>query len=558
MILSLFAFLSVILLTLPHLTLIFFLIAYERTFPAQFCYGDDGLDPISMETSELPVDLDHLYNHVFAIEQDVEDRLGLLPSEVRREMRRLLREGTLAECLLPENCPLGLNLPPGEEHYFLRRVREFIDSKAADMASARRRCGLPMDARSVDVDVAEDDARERAAANVLRITMRQLTAFAHVAAVKYMHSLIEPGTAVGAIGAQSIGEPGTQMTLRTFHFAGVAAMNVTLGVPRLKEIINAAKTISTPVIEAPLDSAGTETYARRVKGRVETIRLGQVARYFEIVCDEVAGGTVRVELASDVIRNLLLEITVESVVRGIVAARKLKLKASNITVRGAHVIDISPPTDDKKQSTNRLQILRALAAALPDVVVKGIPGVQRAFVSLEKDQSYKVLITGTDMRRVMATRGIDGTRVLCNHIMEVERTLGIEAARATVMGEVHKTMESYGIKIDRRHTQLMGDVMTFKGEVLGITRFGIAKMKESVFMLASFEKTTDHLFDAAMRGTKDPIEGVSECIIMGTPMRIGTGIFKLLHNSDTTQQPVQRKPLFGDLCAGGAPEETMK
>ena len=73
--------------------------------------------------------------------------------------------------------------------------------------------------------------------------------------------------------------------------------------------------------------------------------------------------------------------------------------------------------------------------------------------------------------------------------------------------------------IDSRHVMLLADLMSFKGEVLGITRFGIAKMKDSVFMLASFEKTADHLFDAALHGTKDSINGVSECIIFGVRMQ---------------------------------------
>jgi hypothetical protein len=79
---------------------------------------------------------------------------------------------------------------------------------------------------------------------------------------------------------------------------------------------------------------------------------------------------------------------------------------------------------------------------------------------------------------------------------------------------------------------LLADVMTYKGEVLGITRFGMAKMKESVLMLASFEKTVDHLFDAAIHGRSDKIVGVSECIILGTPVFIGTGAFKLLYSSN--------------------------
>lgn len=84
------------------------------------------------------------------------------------------------------------------------------------------------------------------------------------------------GSTVGAVGAQSIGEPGTQMTLKTFHFAGVASMNVTLGVPRIKEIINAAKSISTPIISCKLVANDSEASARIVKGRLEKTLLGDV------------------------------------------------------------------------------------------------------------------------------------------------------------------------------------------------------------------------------------------------------------------------------------------
>merc|ERR1712070_329445 len=119
--------------------------------------------------------------------------------------------------------------------------------------------------------------------------------------------------------------------------------------------------------------------------------------------------------------------------------------------------------------------------------------------------------------------------------------------RATIMNEIQTTMKAHGMTIDSRHVMLMSDLMTFKGEVLGITRFGIAKMKDSVFMLASFEKTIDHLFDAAMRGTKDPIEGVSECIIVGKPMKVGTGSFTLLQSPPQEQQPPTKRPLRFDL-----------
>lgn len=115
--------------------------------------------------------------------------------------------------------------------------------------------------------------------------------------------------------------------------------------------------------------------------------------------------------------------------------------------------------------------------------------------------------------------------------------MGIEAARSTIINEIQYTMVNHGMSIDRRHVMLLADLMSYKvkqrnlymqyflevmlkvfylrphhfmslkGEILGITRFGLAKMKESVLMLASFEKTADHLFDAAYFGQKDSVCG---------------------------------------------------
>jgi DNA-directed RNA polymerase III subunit RPC1 len=129
--------------------------------------------------------------------------------------------------------------------------------------------------------------------NRAKVTESQLREFLQMCWIKFVKAKIEPGNAskyfhiqtlmppfsgstVGAVGAQSIGEPGTQMTLKTFHFAGVASMNVTLGVPRIKEIINAAKLISTPIISCKLVNATSEASARIVKGRLEKTHLGDV------------------------------------------------------------------------------------------------------------------------------------------------------------------------------------------------------------------------------------------------------------------------------------------
>lgn len=148
---------------------------------------------------------------------------------------------------------------------------------------------------------------------------------------------VQPGEAVGAVGAHSLGEPATQMTLKTFHFAGVASMNVTLGVPRIKEIINASANISTPIIEAPLVTDNSEPAARIVKvrvlcvpqraqsfgsrmsrgacwcvvqGRIEKTTLGEVVDAIEEVFDKQSC-YLAIYLDEDTIQKLLLNVTAE-------------------------------------------------------------------------------------------------------------------------------------------------------------------------------------------------------------------------------------------------------
>ena len=171
--------------------------------------------------------------------------------------------------------------------------------------------------------------------------------------------------------------------------------------------------------------------------------------------------------------------------------------------------------------------MQLLKTALPEVIVQGIPTVSRAVInesSKEGKPTYNLLMEGYGLQDVMGCPGIDGLHTTTNHINEVETCLGVEAARTQISAEINSIMTAYGIGIDPRHLLLLSDVMTFKGEVLGITRFGVSKMRESVLMLASFEKTTDHLFDAAAHGRKDAIVGVSECIIMGMEVPVGTGL----------------------------------
>ncbi|KAG8933996.1 hypothetical protein FRC01_005893 [Tulasnella sp. 417] len=476
----------------------------------QFRYGDDGLDPQCLEGEAQPIQYGRAWSHALSIGN--REGRGLMPYEIMEITdRELNSERFRADCTAAYIATVrGFVLDK-----VVRRAVKIREQHGMFGAEVRQEewdedTDLSMGARPDEVAIVE---------NKTKVTESQLRTFLDICARKYIRAKIEPGSTVGAVGAQSIGEPGTQMTLKTFHFAGVASMNVTLGVPRIKEIINAAKNISTPIITCKLVSAASEQSARIVKGRVEKTYLGDVAS----VIEEVWGPDttfVGIHVDVDAIRKLQLELTMEDIRNAIVQAKKLKIKIHNVLEDPLHKNRIKVHVDGE----NKYYQLKALKRALPGVVVKGIPTVSRAIINILDKTSERgragdneLLVEGYGLQKVMTTEGIVGEETTSNHVMEVQTVLGIEAARRKIIDEIQYTMSSHGMSIDPRHVMLLGDVMSYKGEVLGITRFGVAKMKDSVLMLASFEKTTDHLFDAAAYSKSDSIAGVSESIIMGNP-----------------------------------------
>merc|ERR1712217_69848 len=156
--------------------------------------------------------------------------------------------------------------------------------------------------------------------------------------------------------------------------------------------------------------------------------------------------------------------------------------------------------------------LQTLKNALPNAVVKGCKQTGRAVINKDekkKPTEHSLLVEGYGLLDVMATPGIDALRTSTNHIIETEKVLGIEAARTCIMKEISTIMREYGIAIDSRHIQMLGDCMTHRGMVLGINIYGIARMRASVLALASFERTNDHIFQAAAHQRSDPVAGVS-------------------------------------------------
>lgn len=494
----------------------------------QFIYGDDGLDPAELEGNALPVEYFRSWRHAKAITEHKQER-GLFPFEISEIVTSVLSSNKWTTLTTEK---------------YREQVRDFIKTQIWERAGKIREAfelhpALEKEDPDWDgeTDLSFGASRAQIAAvnNKSMVKPSALSEFLELCYTKYLRAKIEPGSAVGAVGAQSIGEPGTQMTLKTFHFAGVASMNVTLGVPRIKEIINAAKNINTPIINATLVNETNETAARIVKGRIEKTYLGDIASVIEEAWswNYVYLG---VHIDMDAIRKLQLEVTLDEIKWAIVRAPKLKIREDMVTV---------------VPSKNRIRIyvqgkekelyytLKLLKRALPRIIIKGIPTAIRAVISDEKGKR-KLLVEGYGLKEVMTTDGIIGSRTETNHIDEMFRILGIEAARSSIFKEIDYTMSSHGMSIDPRHVMLLADVMTYKGEVLGITRFGVAKMKDSVLMLASFEKTTDHLFDAALYGKKDDVAGVSESIIMGGPSRgVGTGMVTLVTTKPELPPPRQ-------------------
>ncbi|CAH8637339.1 unnamed protein product [Schistosoma intercalatum] len=356
-----------------------------------------------------------------------------------------------------------------------------------------------------------------------RLTRTQLRIFLTHVKEKYEKALIEPGTAVGALCGQSVGEPATQMTLKTFHFAGVASMNITQGVPRMREIVNAAAKIKTPLICVTLTDPFSASLARQVKLSIEPTRLADISLSLsQCLTPEY----VYVAIKLDKKRMDRRGITTPQVATAIQTTKLKKTKISRVTYAKDYIFVY--PVD--------LNALETVVKLVEDVIVKGIPGVSRVVIQQDKGE-HRIFVEGARLREVMCIPGVVAERTQSNNILEVEQVLGVEAARRVVIDELLAVMEGHGVEVNVRHVMLLADVMTNRGEVCGYQRTGMAKAKNSVLCLASFERTGDHLFEAAYHCQDDQLTGVTENIILGNPTRVGTGTFDLL--SDRWEKNLQ-------------------
>ena len=343
------------------------------------------------------------------------------------------------------------------------------------------------------------------------VTAEQAGDIARAVESRYLNTRVDPLDPVGTVSAQSIGEPGTQMTMNTFHYAGVAEIDVTQGLPRLIELVDARKEPDTPMMTVYLDDehATEREKAHEVVWKIEATRILALGD----VSTNVADMLVRIDLNDDTLAERGLE------PEGI--AETIESKLGVDPVQDGSVIEFGPEQPSYRE-------LLQLVEQLRDIVFKGIEEVSRVVIRKEQrddaEDEFVLYTEGSAFGDVMEIDGVDASRSTTNNIHEIYRTLGVEAARESIIEETMNTLEEQGLDdVNIRHLMLVADAMTTKGTIESIGRHGISGNKESVLARAAFEVTVNHLLDAAVHGEIDDLNGVTENVIVGKPIKLGTG-----------------------------------
>ena len=344
--------------------------------------------------------------------------------------------------------------------------------------------------------------------------------------INYNNAIVETSEPVGTVAAQSIGEPGTQMTLRTFHYAGVEEFSVTQGLPRLIEIVDARRFPSTPAMEVFLteEYRETEEKAIEVHNRIEQIRIEQIISDVDL---DFVNWQIVVNLIPEICERKGIEID------DIPEILKRYKKKGTIKREGNSII-IDPGIED-------LQALQKLREKILKKVVKGIRGVKRGLLTPSDDGEEWVIKTeGTNLPGVIQIEGVDDSRSASNHIHEIEKLFGIEAARRMIIVEAQKVLEQQGLDVDLRHLLILADLMCYSGSIQSIGRHGISGSKSSVFARAAFEVTVNQLLDAGLYGEQELLRGIPENVIVGQISPIGTGRVSVMFDLDANLEILKK------------------
>eukprot|EP00917_Polyrhabdina_sp_WS-2016_P023350 GHVP01050621.1.p1 GENE.GHVP01050621.1~~GHVP01050621.1.p1 ORF type:complete len:1762 (+),score=250.74 GHVP01050621.1:27-5312(+) len=397
---------------------------------------------------------------------------------------------------------------------------------------------------------------------------------------RYRKALANPGEVVGALAAQSIGEPATQMTLNTFHFAGVGSKNVTLGVPRLKELINVAKTVKTPSLTVYLEDHASrdQDIAKDIQSHLEHTNLAKVTAYSQIIYDPEPMKTIlkadrqwvaeyyefpddedtTQRLGPYVLRICLLEsmLTGKQLTMKEIGERICAEFSSDeldciwtddnseeliLRIRLKHNADNNRREDDDGAESEDEFLQRLMSVCLTNVTLRGISGIEKVFMREERRQVYNnttekfeskvtwVLDTdGCNLESVLPVENVDETRTTSNDIIEVYQVLGIEGVRRALLREMRAVISFDGSYVNYRHLSVLCDMMTQKGNLTSITRNGINRIDRGPLVKCSFEETLEIITSAAVFAEVDHLRGITENVMFGQHGPFGTSLCEIL------------------------------
>ncbi len=320
---------------------------------------------------------------------------------------------------------------------------------------------------------------------------------------------IDPGEAVGIIAAQSIGEPGTQMTMRTFHYAGVAEQ-VPTGLPRLIELVDARKEPKKPLMNIFLkeEYSKSEQKIREIAHEMESTALSSLAQIEEDFVQKIIRITVDEKFMAE--EHIELE-----------EIKKKVQKVASVSEGGSKSILVIKP------KTSSLRTIRRVTNRLRDLHIKGIERISRTMILRDKEGRHFIRTSGSNLSAVLRHPAVVAEKTYTNDVREIERTLGIEAARQSLTNELKQVLDMQGLNVDIRHCMLLSDAMSMDGEIKSIGRHGLSGQKAGVLARAAFEETIKHLINAAVKAEEDHLIGVTENIIIGQTVPVGTGLVKL-------------------------------
>jgi DNA-directed RNA polymerase subunit A" len=324
---------------------------------------------------------------------------------------------------------------------------------------------------------------------------------------------VTDGEPVGVIAAQSIGEPGTQMILRSFHRAGVASVTVTSGLPRLVEIVDAKKKPATPFTYIYLDEHSRKSFEKslEIAKKINEVKTKDVARS---IVESFSTGKIKITLSKQMLE-------VNEITAGSISSKISKMEGADASVEDSTTITVSVHTRNLKE-------IRAFAVKIGNLTVNGIDGAGRAVVNQEPGTNeFYVISADSNIDKILEVPGVDRSRIYTNDILAMYKTFGIEAARNAIAHELDKTLKEQGISVDMRHLLLLADAMTFTGKIKNVGRHGLSGEKNSVFARAAYEETVKHLVNAAAFGEVDNMSGVTESVLVGKQLSLGTGNVEL-------------------------------